>query len=285
MADDAFCVTAQMRSRLASEWSVSATPLHDRPASMFRRCLWAETQNHIQVMGVESILRLSDWWPDGRSQTLFTEVSEGQVSRSSSRPHLVISSTSWTPDEDFNQLLDALPALDRDLAKAAKRAVVVVTGKGELRQQFEARELWSLQQLKAVRVLTLWLSFKDYALLLGSADLGLSLHTSSSGFDLPMKVVDMFGAGLPACARSFAALPELVRHGENGFTFSSSEELAQSLSHALGVGSPARGNLPVPPLDARSCRLPLATRRLRRTTCRSWSRLPGSSGLGETVCI
>ncbi|CAK9035925.1 unnamed protein product [Durusdinium trenchii] len=238
MADDAFCVTAQMRSRLASEWSVSATPLHDRPASMFRPTpLEGQHALFLSLWDSGLLDRLSDWWPDGRSQTLFTEVSEGQVSRSSSRPHLVISSTSWTPDEDFNQLLDALPALDRDLAKAAKRAVVVVTGKGELRQQFEDRYAAMSQQLKAVRVLTLWLSFKDYALLLGSADLGLSLHTSSSGFDLPMKVVDMFGAGLPACARSFAALPELVRHGENGFTFSSSEELAQSLSHALGVAT------------------------------------------------
>eukprot|EP00434_Breviolum_minutum_P030963 symbB.v1.2.027383.t1/scaffold2713.1/size74948/3 len=36
MADDAFCVTAQMQSRLANQWHVRATPLHDRPAAMFR---------------------------------------------------------------------------------------------------------------------------------------------------------------------------------------------------------------------------------------------------------
>ena len=64
--------------------------------------------------------------------------------------------------------------------------VIAVTGKGPQKVFYEER----MQQLGLQHVAfnTLWLEAADYPLLLGSADLGVCLHTSSSGLDLPMKV-------------------------------------------------------------------------------------------------
>ena len=71
--------------------------------------------------------------------------------------------------------------------------------------------------------------------MVGSADLGLCLHRSSSGLDIPMKVADMFGAGLPVCALDYGScLTEQVRHGENGLVFADASQLAAQLCELFG---------------------------------------------------
>jgi len=156
------------------------------------------------------------------------------------RRGLIVSSTSWTPDEDFSLLLDALVRYS-ELATSSHphlpELLVIITGKGSQKDYYlsQIAELDETDKLEMVAIRTAWLSTEDYASLLGAADLGVSLHKSSSGVDLPMKVVDMFGAGLPVVGWSqYEAWPELVTEGVNGRGFGSWEELVAVLVELFG---------------------------------------------------
>jgi len=158
------------------------------------------------------------------------------------RPAVLVSSTSWTEDENFSILLDALSIYEHR-ARAAPgklpRVLMLVTGKGPLREAYmrKARRLQDGEDVEDpwqwVHIISTWLEPKDYPLLLGSADLGISLHSSSSALDLPMKIVDMFGCGVPVCALDFACLSELVIDGKNGVIFQNAAGLADHLENLL----------------------------------------------------
>jgi beta-1,4-mannosyltransferase len=161
---------------------------------------------------------------------------------------LLVSSTSWTPDEDFQMLLDALMSYtsmyDEYQRKPGQsgqipRVLVVITGRGPQKSKYEALvgDLTAQGRLSGVEISTAWLSTEDYAALLACADLGVCLHTSSSGVDLPMKVVDMFGAGIPVVAYGgYKSFSELVSEGVNGHGFTTVPELAKILSRLLSAG-------------------------------------------------
>ena len=155
---------------------------------------------------------------------------------------VIVSSTSWTPDEDFSMLLDALTSYSTAATGSGSKLpdlLVVITGKGPQQEHYlkKVAALESSGKLKKVMIQTAWLSTSDYARLLASADLGVSLHRSSSGVDLPMKVVDMFGAGLPVAGYSaFESWPEQIKEGENGRGFITSEELQAIIAQLLSDG-------------------------------------------------
>jgi beta-1,4-mannosyltransferase len=189
-------------------------PVHDRPSAIFRPITSSSARESIlhRVLPAE--------------KDLISSILSGTT-------RLIVSSTSWTPDEDFSILLDALT---RYAALPLTPILAVITGKGPQKEMYLAKiaELTLAGLLPNVRIVTAFLPFPDYAALLACADLGICLHMSSSGVDLPMKVVDMFGAGLPVAAFSgYESFGELVKEGSNGRGFETAEELAGILGTLL----------------------------------------------------
>lgn len=207
-ADGHLAVSRQLADWLQRTWGIHATVVYDRPHASF----------HTPPLDVAAALwaRLSQQWQLG--------------------PHrlpLVVAPTSWTPDEDFDLLLDALERTERTLAAAATapagpQLLVVLTGRGQLREAFEHR--LARRRFSCLAVRTAWLEPADYPTLIGIADAGLCLHQSSSGLDLPMKLADFRGAGVPACAFDYGpVLAEALTPGEEGVSFRDAGELSAVL--------------------------------------------------------
>ncbi|XP_014284928.1 chitobiosyldiphosphodolichol beta-mannosyltransferase [Halyomorpha halys] len=217
------CVTNAMRMDLIERWAIVSRVLHDRAPSEFRRATLEETHN--------LLTRLSQRYPllgGAAYSTLFTRLREdGTVEMREDRPALLVSSTSWTEDEDFNILFSALIDYDKSDRKDIPPLICAITGRGPLKDYYIG--IIQASTWNRVSIITPWLEEADYPTLLGSADLGVSLHMSSSGLDLPMKVVDMFGCGLPVFAHDFKCVGELVRNGENGLVFSDAVQLSSML--------------------------------------------------------
>jgi beta-1,4-mannosyltransferase len=220
-ADLHFCVSSAMREDLADNWGiVDAVVLRDLPAARFRPAPPEERTRFLQALGA------------GMSGPAANALARPQHDR----PAVLVSPTSWTVDEDFTLLFDALAACDaqmkKDEAVAGKRLypdmVVFLTGRGPLRATYEQRAA-ALPQGR-IHIVFAWLSADQYRDLLGAADIGLCLHTSSSGLDLPMKIADMQGAGLPVCAFDYGpCLAEMINPGETGLLFKNDKQLTEHI--------------------------------------------------------
>ena len=203
------CVSRGLAAFLESRFGVTnAHVLYDRPASPFVPIERVDRERHRQAL----FARLGV-----HAETV----------------GFVVCPTSWTEDEDFDVIIDAVVRLEHRIRgwEAAGRGrrfpdlVVLVTGDGERRAEFERR--FAGLPARRIQLRARWLEPEDYPRVVGSADLGLCLHRSSSGLDIPMKIADLFGAGVPVLALDYGAcLAERVRHGDNGLLFSNAEQLA-----------------------------------------------------------
>jgi beta-1,4-mannosyltransferase len=210
--DGSLCVSRALAAFLQSRFGVhDARVFYDRPAAVFAPIERLERERFRQALFTRLGLRV------------------GVVG-------FIVCPTSWTEDEDFDVAVEAVVHLEERIrgweasspSRRFPELVILVTGDGARRKEFERR--FAGLPARRVQLRTRWLEPEDYPRVVGSADLGLCLHRSSSGLDIPMKVADLFGAGVPVCALDYGAcLAERVRHGDNGLLFSNARQLADVL--------------------------------------------------------
>jgi len=208
-ADANLSVSRGLAAFLESRFHVKhAQVLYDRPASAFAPIERADRERFRQALFSRLGIRAST-------------------------VGFIVCPTSWTEDEDFDVVIDAVMHLEErvrgwEAGNSARRfpeLVILVTGDGARRAEFERR--FAGLPARRIQLRARFLEPEDYPRVVGSADLGLCLHRSSSGLDIPMKIADLFGAGVPVCALDYGAcLAERVRHGDNGLLFSTGRQLA-----------------------------------------------------------
>lgn len=172
-ADGHLCVTKAMEQFLRQSFHLdSSSPssneksaiiqvLYDRPPSFFCRTNSTERVDLMNRLDIankdkkDSVL-LPSTFPAKDLTTSFPRQRDQQQ-----RCALIISSTSWSPEEDFHILLDSLKKLDQKILREANqqnfpRVAVVVTGKGPQKSMYENEILRVRPSLTKVTIDTMW---------------------------------------------------------------------------------------------------------------------------------
>ena len=211
MADGHLTVTKALQQFLQTDLGVknnNCSVLYDCPPSHFRLRTLIEQHRILAKVHPDLMQELKNagvsHWPEfsqspsleESNATFLTEPLAGRPGKfqpRAQRPALIVSSTSWTPDEDISILIDALQLADKQIQEtnSSLRIICAITGKGPLKEHYE--EVIKKKTWKSVAIVTLWMEPGDYPSFLATADVGISLHTSTSGLDLPIKVcLDLF---------------------------------------------------------------------------------------------
>jgi beta-1,4-mannosyltransferase len=208
-ADANFCVSMAMRRVLIDDFGLAGPiVLYDRPREILQTLPIAERSASARTV----LARIGLTLPDNSA--------------------LAVCPTSWGADEDMDLLLAGIELWDSQANAQPLQLMVLITGRGPLREAFERR----LAPISWRRVIlrTAFLDPADYRDLLRAAHFGVSLHRSSSGVDLPMKIIDLFGARTPTCVLDYSScLAEQIQPGHTALTFRSSAEFAQRIDELL----------------------------------------------------
>ena len=209
-SDSHMFVSSALRRDMA-RWNVTGNVVHDAP--------W-QTSVCIRGAARDSVLRRAGVVAD--DATVFA-----------------ISPSSWSIDEDMEMLLDAAAAFAA--RPGSVRLTLFATGAGPGLAAFERRA--NALRSDRLRIVTGWFPEPLYRELIAAMDVGICMHRSTSGADLPMKLVDMLGAGLPPVVFDYGpVLGELLVSERCAGTFRTAAELVDQLT-AITADAPVLARL------------------------------------------
>ncbi len=249
MAGGNLCSSEAMRLAL-SEMGIAATVMYDKPASKYYPRDTARSHALFSKLGLTRSMRdvrISGGAmcpSDLARSTVFTAIGGDGILRAG--PLLAVGHSKWTDDEDTDGLIDAVVALDEALDTDTLKLVIIIDGHGPCLARAVAR--LARLSLRGVRVHTCWLDPTDYAILLGSADVGLSVARPPTGLTVPMPIVDMLGSGLPVITPRFPVVEEVVKAKVTGVCVDGkgqafSATLAEELRAIIDEGRAANSRL------------------------------------------
>lgn len=216
-ADRVFVVSDNMRKHLAREWGIrNATVLYDMPNQRQFKAMSLKEKHNFLVKFPE--------FQTGKDESIIARAdSRGNVTEKEVRPLLFVVSSSWSHDDYFDLLIDALKQYEADETNKTP-LVFVMTGSGPAKAHYS--QIFKTLGLEKISFVILWFKASDYPKIIGSVDYGVSLHNSTSGFDLPIKALDYMACNVPCIAYNYTdTIKELVIEGKNGMLFNTAEEL------------------------------------------------------------
>lgn len=216
-ADRVFVVSKNMKEHLNSDWRIkNVTVLYDKPNfRTFRKMELKEKHNFLINFPEFTI---------GVHETLIsTHSNKGVYEEKTDRPLLFVVSSSWSHDDYFDLLIEAVKKYSVK-EENTRKLFFIMTGSGPLKSQYS--RVFLNFELKNIQFAILWFQMADYPKIIGSVDYGISLHNSTSGFDLPIKALDYMACEVPCLAYNYTkTIGELVIEKKNGMLFNSADEL------------------------------------------------------------
>ena len=134
-----------MKKDLLLRFGADAKTLYDKPKESYGPITVAEAHNLFLRLGkAYSVFLENVSTPSKNNSTAFTNLNdEGIYSWNHERPAILISSTSWTEDEDFGILLRALQDYDNAASQEDNpqfpNLLCVITGKGPQKEDYKRR--------------------------------------------------------------------------------------------------------------------------------------------------